>query len=107
MNDRALSCPVLEAGTRWATAPFCQAIVMSSIMPQMRCDFSPFKESDGAHPPHSGRGRKARRAPSARRPHDVASGDKRGVGALNAIYARGSILTTKYRFRIAVSFSAC
>jgi len=58
---------------------------MSSIVLQMRCDFSPLKESDGAHPRHSGRGHKARRAPSARQPHDVASGDKRGVAALNVI----------------------
>jgi len=58
---------------------------MSSVVLQMRRDFSPLKESDGAHPPHSGRGHKARRAPSARQPHDVASADKRGVAALNVI----------------------
>src|SRR5437016_3685726 len=68
-----------------AAAPFCQAVVISSIMQQMRYDVGPAIESDGARRLIPGGGHKARRAPSARQPHDIARRGKRGGAALNMI----------------------
>jgi hypothetical protein len=43
---------------------------------------STLEKSDGAPAPLWGEGTR-RRAPSARQPHDIASGDKRGVAVLH------------------------
>jgi hypothetical protein len=64
------------------TAPFCQAIVISSIGLQLRCSLL---KKIGRRTPASFGGMR-RSAPSARQPHQIASRDReKGVAAVKVI----------------------